>query len=139
VVCNCDEGDPGAYMDRSVLEGNPHAIIEGLLVAGKAIGADRGVIYVRSEYPLAIKHTMIALRQATDLGLLGSNILGTGFNFDIEIVRGAGAFVCGEETALMRSVEGYMGEPRQRPFPRARYRGPPDLHHQRRDPHLSRS
>jgi len=118
VVCNCDEGDPGAYMDRSLLEGNPHAIIEGLLVAGKAIGADRGVIYVRSEYPLAIKHTMIALRQATDLGLLGENILGTGFDFDIEIVRGAGAFVCGEETALIRSVEGFMGEPRQRPpFP----------------------
>jgi len=115
VVCNCDEGDPGAYMDRSLLEGNPHAIIEGMLIAGYAIGATRGFVYVRSEYPLAIKHTIIALRQARDLGLLGTNILGTGFDFDIEIIRGAGAFVCGEETALIRSVEGFMGEPRQRP------------------------
>jgi len=115
VVCNCDEGDPGAYMDRSLLEGNPHAIIEGMLIAGIAIGATQGIIYVRSEYPLAIKHTMIALRQARELGLLGEDILGTGIDFDIEIVRGAGAFVCGEETALIRSVEGFMGEPRQRP------------------------
>ena len=115
VVCNCDEGDPGAYMDRSLLEGNPHAIVEGMLIAGIAIGAVHGIIYVRSEYPLAIKHTMIALRQARELGLLGDDILGTGCDFDIEIVRGAGAFVCGEETALIRSVEGFMGEPRQRP------------------------
>jgi NADH-quinone oxidoreductase subunit F len=115
MVCNCDEGDPGAYMDRSLLEGNPHAIIEGLTIAGIAIGAARGIIYVRTEYPLAIKHTMIALRQARELGLLGQDILGTGIDFDIEIVRGAGAFVCGEETALIRSVEGFMGEPRQRP------------------------
>jgi NADH-quinone oxidoreductase subunit F len=115
IVCNADEGDPGAYMDRSLLEGNPHAIIEGMIIAGMGIGATRGLIYVRSEYPLAIKHTLIALRQAHDLGLLGDNILGTGVDFDIEIVRGAGAFVCGEETAMIRSIEGYMGEPRQRP------------------------
>jgi len=115
VVCNCDEGDPGAYMDRSLLEGNPHSIIEGMIIAGIAIGANLGIIYVRGEYPLAIKHTMIALRQARELGLLGDDILGTGIDFDIEIVRGAGAFVCGEETALIRSVEGFMGEPRQRP------------------------
>ncbi len=115
VVCNCDEGDPGAYMDRSLLEGNPHSILEGMMIAGIAIGAGHGIIYVRGEYPLAIKHTMIALRQARELGLLGVDILGTGIDFDIEIVRGAGAFVCGEETALIRSVEGFMGEPRQRP------------------------
>jgi NADH-quinone oxidoreductase subunit F len=121
IVCNCDEGDPGAYMDRSLLEGNPHAIVEGMLIAGIAIGATQGIIYVRSEYPLAIKHTMIALRQARELGILGNDILGTGIDFDIEIVRGAGAFVCGEETALIRSVEGFMGEPRQRPpYPIAR-------------------
>jgi NADH-quinone oxidoreductase subunit F len=118
VVCNADEGDPGAYMDRSLLEGNPHCVIEGMLIAGIAIGATDGVIYVRGEYPLAIKHTIIALRQARDLGLLGTDILGSGVDFDIEIVRGAGAFVCGEETALIRSIEGFMGEPRQRPpFP----------------------
>ncbi len=115
IVCNADEGDPGAYMDRSLLEGNPHAILEGLLIGAIAIGATQGIIYVRSEYPIAIKHTIIALRQARDLGLLGKNILGTGIDFDIEIVRGAGAFVCGEETALIQSVEGHMGEPRQRP------------------------
>jgi len=118
VVCNADEGDPGAYMDRSVLEGNPHSIIEGMLIGGFATGADRGVVYVRNEYPLAIKHLTIALRQCNELGLLGDNILGTGFSFDIRLVRGAGAFVCGEETALIRSVEGKTGEPRQRPpFP----------------------
>jgi len=115
VICNADEGDPGAYMDRSLLEGNPHAVIEGLLIAGIAIGATKGYIYVRSEYPLAIKHALIAIRQARDVGLLGSDILGTGIDFDIDIIRGAGAFVCGEETALIRSVEGLMGEPRQRP------------------------
>jgi NADH-quinone oxidoreductase subunit F len=115
IVCNADEGDPGAYMDRSLLEGNPHAIVEGLLIGGIAIGATQGFIYVRSEYPIAIKHTIIALRQARDLGLLGDNILGTGIDFDITIVRGAGAFVCGEETALIKSVEGFTGEPRQRP------------------------
>ncbi len=115
VVCNADEGDPGAYMDRSLLEGNPHAILEGMIIAGIAIGATRGIIYVRSEYPLAIKHALIAVRQMRELGLLGENILGSGVNFDIEIVRGAGAFVCGEETALIHSIEGKMGEPRQRP------------------------
>lgn len=118
LVCNADEGDPGAYMDRSVLEGNPHAIIEGMMIGAYGTGATEGVLYVRNEYPLAIKHLVIALRQAQDLGLLGENILGTGFSFNLRIVRGAGAFVCGEETALIHSIEGKMGEPRQRPpFP----------------------
>ncbi|UCC81352.1 MAG: FAD-dependent oxidoreductase [Candidatus Zixiibacteriota bacterium] len=118
LVCNADEGDPGAYMDRSVLEGNPHSIIEGMLIGAIATGATKGIIYVRNEYPLAIKHLIIALRQARELGVLGDNILGSGFSFGIELVRGAGAFVCGEETALIRSIEGKMGEPRQRPpFP----------------------
>ncbi len=118
LVCNADEGDPGAYMDRSVLEGNPHSIIEGMLIGGYATGANQGVVYVRNEYPMAIKHLMIALRQCHEMGLLGKNILGTNFSFDIKLVRGAGAFVCGEETALIRSVEGKMGEPKQRPpFP----------------------
>ncbi|MFH1676718.1 MAG: NADH-ubiquinone oxidoreductase-F iron-sulfur binding region domain-containing protein, partial [bacterium] len=115
IVCNADEGDPGAYMDRSLLEGNPHSVIEGMIIGAYATGATDGVVYVRNEYPLAIKHLVIALNQARDLGLIGDDILGTGFCFDIKIVRGAGAFVCGEETALMRSVEGKMGEPRQRP------------------------
>jgi len=115
LVCNADEGDPGAYMDRSILEGNPHSIIEGMIIGGFATGANEGVIYVRNEYPLAIKHLIIALRQCRELGLLGQNVLGTGFSFDIRMVRGAGAFVCGEETALIRSIEGKMGEPRQRP------------------------
>lgn len=115
LVCNADEGDPGAYMDRSILEGNPHSVIEGMLIGAFATGATEGVIYVRAEYPLAIKHLLIALRQARELGLLGENILGSGFSFDINIVRGAGAFVCGEETALIASIEGRMGEPRQRP------------------------
>ncbi len=118
LVCNADEGDPGAYMDRSVLEGNPHSIIEGMLVGAYATGATEGIVYVRNEYPLAIKHLAIALGQARDLGLLGENILGSGFSFDIELFKGAGAFVCGEETALIHSIEGKMGEPRQRPpFP----------------------
>lgn len=115
VVCNADEGDPGAYMDRSLLEGNPHAIIEGMAIAAIATGATHGVIYVRSEYPLAIKHSRIALRQARGMGLLGDDILGSGIPFDIDIVQGAGAFVCGEETAMIKSIEGRMGEPRQRP------------------------
>ncbi len=115
LICNGDEGDPGAYMDRSVLEGNPHSIIEGMIIGAYATGATDGVIYVRTEYPLAIKHLIIALRQARELGLLGTNVLGTGFTFDINLARGAGAFVCGEETALIRSVEGKIGEPRQRP------------------------
>ncbi|HNR31099.1 MAG TPA: NADH-quinone oxidoreductase subunit NuoF [Candidatus Hydrogenedentes bacterium] len=118
LVCNADEGDPGAYMDRSILEGNPHSILEGMLIGGYATGATDGIIYVRNEYPLAIKHLHIALEQARGLGLLGENILGTGYSFDIQVVQGAGAFVCGEETALIRSIEGQMGEPRQRPpFP----------------------
>ncbi len=118
IVGNADEGDPGAYMDRSVLEGNPHSIIEGMLIGAYGTGATEGVIYVRDEYPLAIKHLIIALRQARDLGLLGERILGTDFSFQLEMIRGAGAFVCGEETALMRSIEGKAGEPQQRPpFP----------------------
>jgi NADH:ubiquinone oxidoreductase subunit F (NADH-binding)/(2Fe-2S) ferredoxin/Pyruvate/2-oxoacid:ferredoxin oxidoreductase delta subunit len=118
LVCNADEGDPGAYMDRSVLEGNPHLIIEGMIIGAYGTGATQGIVYVRNEYPLAIKHLLIALRQAKQLGLLGENILGTGFSFDIQLVRGAGAFVCGEETALIQSIHGKMGEPRQRPpFP----------------------
>jgi len=118
LVCNADEGDPGAYMDRSILEGNPHSVIEGMIIGAYGTGATEGVIYVRNEYPLAIKHLTIALRQARELGLLGENILGSGFSFDIELVRGAGAFVCGEETALIKSIEGKAGEPRQRPpFP----------------------
>jgi NADH-quinone oxidoreductase subunit F len=115
LVCNADEGDPGAYMDRSVLEGNPNSIIEGMLIGAFATGASEGIVYVRTEYPIAIKHMSIALRQARSLGLLGPSILGTDFGFDIGVVRGAGAFVCGEETALMRSIEGKPAEPRQRP------------------------
>ncbi|MCX6646353.1 MAG: FAD-dependent oxidoreductase [bacterium] len=118
IVCNADEGDPGAYMDRSLLEGNPHGVIEGMLIGAFATGATKAIVYVRNEYPMAIKHLIIALSQARDLGLIGENILGTDFSLDFEVVKGAGAFVCGEETALMRSVEGKVGEPRQRPpFP----------------------
>ncbi|UCF17417.1 MAG: NAD(P)H-dependent oxidoreductase subunit E, partial [Phycisphaerales bacterium] len=118
LVCNADEGDPGAYMDRSVLEGNPHSIIEGMVIGAYGTGASEGVVYVRNEYPVAVKHLRIALQQARALGVLGENILGTGFSFDIQMVKGAGAFVCGEETALIRSIEGKIGEPRQRPpFP----------------------
>lgn len=115
VICNADEGDPGAYMDRSLLEGNPHAIIEGMLIGAYAIGAGQGYIYVRTEYPLAVRNVGIALKQARALGLLGKNILGTDFNFDIQVARGAGAFVCGEETALIASIEGKPGIPTQRP------------------------
>lgn len=118
IICNADEGDPGAYMDRSILEGNPHSIIEGMAIGAYVTGATEGIIYVRTEYPLAIKHLNVALKQARGFGLLGDNILGTKFSFDINIVKGAGAFVCGEETALIQSIEGHMGEPRQRPpFP----------------------
>ena len=118
VCCNADEGDPGAFMDRSVLEGDPHAVLEAMAIAGYAIGADQGYIYVRAEYPIAIKRLEIAISQARDYGVLGKNIFGTGFNFDIELRLGAGAFVCGEETALMTSIEGNRGEPRPRPpFP----------------------
>ena len=118
VVCNADEGDPGAFMDRSILEGDPHAILEGMLICGQAIGADEGYIYCRAEYPLAIKRLKIAIEQAEEYGLLGENILGYDFNFKIKIKEGAGAFVCGEETALMASIEGKRGMPRPRPpFP----------------------
>jgi len=118
LVCNADEGDPGAYMDRSVLEGNPQSIIEGMIIGAYGTGATEGIVYVRNEYPVAVKHLNIALKQARQLNLLGENILGTSFSFDIKLVKGAGAFVCGEETALIRSIEGKMGEPRQRPpFP----------------------
>ena len=118
VVCNADEGDPGAFMDRSVLEGDPHRVIEGMAVCGYAIGADEGYVYVRAEYPLAIKRLRIAIKQAEELGLLGENILGSGFNFKLKIKEGAGAFVCGEETALLASIEGKRGMPRPRPpFP----------------------
>ena len=112
VVCNADEGDPGAYMDRSILEGNPHSIIEGMIIGAYAIGAHQGYVYVRYEYPLAIENTQLALNQARECGLLGENILGSGFEFDIKVAIGAGAFVCGESTALIASIEGKMGEPR---------------------------
>lgn len=118
VVCNADEGDPGAFMDRSVLEGDPHVVIEAMAIAAFAIGADEGYVYVRAEYPIAVKRLMIAIDQAREYGLLGKDIMGTGFNFDLHIRLGAGAFVCGEETALLNSVEGKRGEPRPRPpFP----------------------
>ena len=118
VVCNADEGDPGAFMDRSVLEGDPHAVLEAMAIAGYAIGADEGWIYVRAEYPIAVKRLQIAIAQAREYGLLGKDIFGTGFNFDINIRLGAGAFVCGEETALLTSIEGNRGEPHPRPpFP----------------------
>ncbi|QTE74706.1 NADH-quinone oxidoreductase subunit NuoF [Clostridiales bacterium FE2010] len=117
-VCNADEGDPGAFMDRSLLEGDPHAILEAMAIGGYAIGADEGWIYVRAEYPIAVKRLEKAIEQAHEYGLLGENIFGTGFNFDIHIRLGAGAFVCGEETALMASIEGKRGEPRPKPpFP----------------------
>ena len=118
VCCNADEGDPGAFMDRSILEGNPHTVIEAMAIAAYAIGADKGYIYVRAEYPVAVKHLSIAIEQAKERGLLGEHIFDTPFNFDLEIKLGAGAFVCGEETALMTSIEGKRGEPHTRPpFP----------------------
>lgn len=121
VICNADEGDPGAYMDRSLMESNPHSVLEGMLIGAYAIGAAEGYVYVRNEYPLAVKHIKVAIEEAYELGLLGKNILGTGFDFDLRVERGAGAFVCGEETALIASIEGRRGEPRQRPpFPATR-------------------
>ena len=118
VCCNADEGDPGAFMDRSVLEGDPHAIIEAMSIAAYAVGADQGYIYIRAEYPIAVKRLQIAIKQAKEYGLLGENIFGTDFKFNLDIRLGAGAFVCGEETALMTSIEGKRGEPRPRPpFP----------------------
>ena len=115
VVCNADEGDPGAFMDRSILEGDPHAVLEAMLIAGYVIGANKGYIYVRAEYPIAVQRLKIAINQAKDYGILGKNIFETGFNFDIEIRLGAGAFVCGEETALLESIEGKRGQPRVKP------------------------
>jgi len=118
VICNADEGDPGAYMDRSTIEGDPHSVIEGMITAGKAIGSNHGIVYIRAEYPLAVERLKIAMAQAEDYGLLGKNILGSGFDFEIEIRLGAGAFVCGEETALIKSVEGNRGMPVPKPpFP----------------------
>jgi NADH:ubiquinone oxidoreductase subunit F (NADH-binding)/(2Fe-2S) ferredoxin len=115
LICNADEGDPGAFMDRSVLEADPHAILEGMVIGAKAIGAHEGFVYVRDEYPLALRRVNIAIQQATDYGLLGEDILGTGYNFKLNVVRGGGAFVCGEETALIASIEGEVGRPRPRP------------------------
>jgi NADH:ubiquinone oxidoreductase subunit F (NADH-binding) len=118
ILCNGDEGDPGAFMDRSVLEGDPHSVIEGMAVAGYAIGAKQGYAYIRAEYPLAVQRFEHALKQAREYGLLGQGIMGAKFDFDIEVRMGSGAFVCGEETALMTSIEGNRGEPRPRPpFP----------------------
>ncbi|MCL1828873.1 MAG: NAD(P)H-dependent oxidoreductase subunit E, partial [Oscillospiraceae bacterium] len=115
VCCNADEGDPGAFMDRSVLEGDPHSVIEAMMIAAFAIGASQGYVYVRAEYPIAVHRLRIAIEQAKEYGILGDNIFGSGFNFHLDIRLGAGAFVCGEETALMRSIEGQRGEPRPRP------------------------
>ncbi len=112
IICNCDEGDPGAFMDRSLMEGNPHSVLEGMIIGAHAIGGHEGYIYVRNEYPLAVKNARIAIEQAEKLGLLGKNILGSGFDFSVKISRGGGAFVCGESTALMASLEGKVGEPR---------------------------
>ena len=121
VCCNADEGDPGAFMDRSILEGDPHAVLEAMTIAGYTIGANQGYIYVRAEYPVAVGRLKVAIEQAKEKGLLGDNILGTGFKFNIDLRLGAGAFVCGEETALMTSIEGHRGEPRPRPpFPAVR-------------------
>ncbi|MEW5767712.1 MAG: NADH-quinone oxidoreductase subunit NuoF [bacterium] len=118
IICNADEGDPGAFMDRAVLEGDPHSVIEGMIIGGYAIGSNEGYIYVRAEYPIAVDHLTIAIAQAEEAGLLGENILGSGFSFKLKIKQGAGAFVCGEETALIASIEGKQGRPRPRPpFP----------------------
>jgi len=130
IICNADEGDPGAYMDRSLLEGNPYSILEGMLIGAYAIGSDTGYIYVRNEYPLAVKNITIAVEKARELGILGKNILGSGFDFDVLIVRGGGAFVCGEETALISSIEGRSGEPRAKyvfPSERGLYNKPTNI------------
>jgi len=127
IICNADEGDPGAFMDRSIIESDPHSVLEGMLIGAKAIGASQGFIYIRNEYPLALKRVLIAIEQAEEYGLLGENILGTDFNFSIAVCRGAGAFVCGEETSLIHSLEGKLPHPRVRPpFPAIKgYRGKP--------------
>jgi len=118
IICNADEGDPGAYMNRNEIEGDPHSLLEGMIIGGYAMGATEGIVYVRAEYPLAVHRLTVALEQAREYGLLGNNILGRGFNFNIVLVQGAGAFVCGEETALIASLEGFAGRPRPRPpFP----------------------
>ncbi len=118
IVCNGDEGDPGAFMDRNLLESDPHSVLEGMLIAAVAIGSNKGYVYVRAEYPLAVKTLASAIDQAKEYGLIGKNVLGSGFDFDIELYRGAGAFVCGEETALLHSIEGKRGMPRNKPpFP----------------------
>lgn len=122
VICNADEGDPGAFMDRAILEGDPNLVLEAMAICGYAIGASKGYIYIRAEYPLAVHRLKVALKQAKDIGLLGSNILNTGFDFDIEIKYGAGAFVCGEATALIHSIEGLRGEPTMKP-PRTSEKG----------------
>ncbi len=135
VICNADEGDPGAFMDRSVLEGDPHRVLEGMAIAAYAVGADQGYVYVRGEYPLAIQRLKTAIKQAEKAQFLGGRILDTGFSFRVDIRIGAGAFVCGEETALIASIEGNRGTPRPRPPYPADERpvGPPDAHQQRRD------
>ena len=115
IVCNADEGEPGTFKDRTIMEGDPHRVIEGMLIAGYATGAEKGIIYIRGEYTLSIDRLQKSITQAYELGLLGKNILGSGFTFDIEIKRGAGAYVCGEETALLNSIEGKRGEPRKKP------------------------
>ena len=120
VCCNADEGDPGAFMDRSILEGDPNVLIEAMTIAGYAIGASQGYVYVRAEYPIAVKRLQIAIGEAREMGFLGKDIFGSGFDFDLDIRLGAGAFVCGEETALMTSIEGKRGEPRPRPPSRRR-------------------
>ncbi|MBT9165745.1 MAG: NADP-reducing hydrogenase subunit HndC [Chloroflexi bacterium] len=123
IICNADEGDPGAFMDRSLLEGDPHSVLEGMIIAGYAVGAKRGVIYVRAEYPLAVKRVFIAIAQARERGLLGRNILGSIFDFDVAVFQGAGAFVCGESTALVLSIEGKRGMPKSLPRPRTTEKG----------------
>ena len=135
IICNADEGDPGAYMNRNEIESDPHSLLEGMIIGGYVMGASEGIIYVRAEYPLAVHHLNRAIEQAREYGLLGDNILGRGFKFDIEIVEGAGAFVCGEETALIASLEGHAGRPRPRPpFPAQKgLWGKPDEHQQRRN------
>ncbi|MDZ7543815.1 NADH-quinone oxidoreductase subunit F, partial [Clostridium perfringens] len=115
VICNADEGDPGAFMDRAILEGDPNLVLEAMAICGYATGSNNGYIYIRAEYPLAVHRLKIAIDQARKLGLLGNNILDTGFNFDIQIKYGAGAFVCGEATALIHSIEGLRGEPTMKP------------------------
>lgn len=116
VICNADEGDPGAFMDRAILEGDPHSVLEGMAICGRAIGANQGFIYVRAEYPIAVKRLRIAIQQAKEMNLLGNNIFGSDFSFDIELRLGSGAFVCGEGTALMESIEGRRGMPRTKIF-----------------------